>query len=329
MDVDALVSQRGRPILYAVEFMKNPPNFSVIIPTYMRPKQIAACLKAFTRLDYPRDRFEIIVVNDGGVIPLEPIIRPFSRDIEIRLLHQPNAGPAAARNYGAIHAKFEYLAFTDDDCRPAPDWLHTLSVPLTGHRVLVGGQTVNALSDNHYSSASQVILDVAYLYHNPQPDHARFFASNNLALPARPFQALGGFDPAFTTSEDRDLCDRWLRSGYRLVYAPQALVYHAHELTFSAFWRQHSAYGRGAWRYHRARALRGDGPFRPDLTFYRSLFRRPFSRGLSTASLRLFGLVLLSQIANAAGFFDGRLSQLNPTYICPDPRQTLAHLSGS
>jgi GT2 family glycosyltransferase len=279
------------------------PFISVIIPTYRRPRQLARCVEALRHSDYPKNRFEIVVVDDGSDGPLEEVIDPPCTDPRVTLLRQSHAGPAAARNYGANRAKGEYLAFTDDDCRPAPDWLRAITERLSSDpAILVGGQTVNALSENGYSSASQVILEIAYAFYNGKPDQAKFFASNNLAVPAGVFHSIGGFDPAFTTSEDRDLCDRWLRGGNRLAYAPDALVYHAHKLTLRSFWNQHVGYGRGAWRHHHARAQRGAGPFRPNMGFYISLLRRPLSRGLSSRGLRLLLSILVALVANAAGF---------------------------
>jgi GT2 family glycosyltransferase len=100
-----------------------------------------------------------------------------------------------------------------------------------------------------------------YAYYNADPSQARFFASNNLVFPADGFHALGGFDTTFRTSEDRDLCNHGLHHGYHMTYAPEVIVSHAHVLTLRTFWQQHFNYGRGAFRYHRARARRGSGFF--------------------------------------------------------------------
>jgi GT2 family glycosyltransferase len=91
-------------------------------------------------------------------------------------------------------------------------------------------------------------------------------------------RAGGGFDETFTTSEDREVCDRWLARGLRLVYAPDAVVHHAHALTLRSLWRQHFGYGRGARRFHLARAARGAGGFRPEGSFYLKLLRASLSR---------------------------------------------------
>lgn len=113
---------------------------------------------------------------------------------------------------------------------------------------MVGGRTFNALPENPYSAASQLLVDYLYTYYNADPERAGFFTANNLALPAESFRAIGGFDSTFpyAAAEDREFCDHWLHHGHRMRYAPEAVVYHAHALTLRTFWRQHCTDGRGA-----------------------------------------------------------------------------------
>ena len=106
---------------------QSQPFFSIIIPTYNRPKQLVVCLESLADLEYPRDCFEVLVVDDGSEISLEPVIAPFHKRINLTLLKQTNAGPAAARNTGARQAKGDFLTFVDNDCKPASDWLKVLT----------------------------------------------------------------------------------------------------------------------------------------------------------------------------------------------------------
>jgi GT2 family glycosyltransferase len=129
--------------------------------------------------------------------------------------------------------------------------------------------------------------------------------SNTLALPAEHFRAIGGFNALWlrAAAEDRELCDRWLYHGYRMAYAPEVIVYHAHVLTFHTFWRQHFNYGRGACHFHRVRAQRNQGRIRVEsLGFYLRLLRYPSSQVQSKQALLLTALLVLAQVANAAGF---------------------------
>jgi glycosyltransferase involved in cell wall biosynthesis len=281
-----------------------PPSFSVVIPSWERPQQLERCLTALAGLDYPRERFEVIVVDDGSRSPIAERFRPCEFDLRLKWLRQDNAGPAAARNLGVQHASGDYLAFTDDDCTPEPQWLRQLAVTFAeSPEALVGGRTINALGGNICAEASQLIIETAYCWLPWVGSELQFFASNNFALRADLFRAIGGFDASFRTSEDRDCCDRWMRAGRSLRYAPHAVVRHWHELTLVGYWRQHFGYGRGAWRFHRARERRGASRFRPELPFYREVFRVALETPAVGRRFTLAGLLVVWQLANAAGFF--------------------------
>ncbi|MBF2076521.1 MAG: glycosyltransferase [Synechococcales cyanobacterium C42_A2020_086] len=287
-------------------------TFSIVIPTYNRPERLATCLQSLTQLDYPREQFEVIVVDDGSPTPLHDVVEPFRDQLSLTLLRQPNAGPAKARNTGAAAAKGRFLAFTDDDCMPAAFWLKTLAARFEqAPDCLIGGHTVNALPQNLYSTTSQVLIDYLYTYYNADAEHARFFASNNIALPTVRFRAIDGFDTTYprAAAEDRELCDRWLQLGYPMIYAPEVQVYHAHHLSLPSFWRQHFNYGRGAFRFHQVRALRQQQPIRVEpLSFYSDLLAYPFRSACEQPAF-VSGLLALSQVAGVAGFFWERLHQ--------------------
>ena len=260
-----------------------------------------------TCLEYPDDCFEVIVVDDGSKTPPEAVVASFRDKIDVTLLTQPHAGPAVARNAGAKRARGTFLAFTDDDCMPKADWLQKLAarfVKTPDH--LIGGRTLNALPDNPYSTASQILIDYLYTYYNPTFNQACFLTSNNLAVPAARFRALGGFDTSFplAAAEDRDFCDRWRDRGHRMIYAPEVVVYHAHALTLRTFLQQHFRYGRGAFRFHRARTQRGQNRIRLEPTwFYVNLLRYRSSQAQGRNALSPSALLFVSQVANAAGFF--------------------------
>ena len=285
----------------------NLPFVSIIIPTYRRPERLAVCLQSLACLEYSRDRFEVIVVDDGSPTPPQSVVAEFSAQLDVRLLTQAHAGPAMARNTGAAKAKGEILAFTDDDCEPAADWLQQLAIRFaTTPACAIGGRTRNALSENIFSTASQMLLDYLYDYYNADPSQSQFFASNNLALPADLFLTVGAFDSNFphAAAEDREFCDRWILNGYRMIYAREVVVYHAHALTFRTFWKQHFTYGHGASYFHRVRRWRGQR--RPGLEpppFYLKLLHHPFSKSLSPRALLIAMLFMVSRIANAAGYF--------------------------
>lgn len=284
------------------------PRYSIIVPTFAPPAQLTQCLEAISRLHAPPGGFEVIVVDDGSPEPLKGVVGAYRHRMNLRLVRQSNRGPGAARNAGSRIARGEFLAFTDADCWPAPDWLTTIAVRFEqSPQHMLGGHTVNRLTNNPYATTSQLVVDVVYAFYNGNPREARFFASNNLAMPAARFREVGGFDEKRfrDASEDRDLCDRWRHHGHHMTYVPEAVVHHGHGLTFASFCRQHFGYGRGAWNYHFVRARRGSGRLRDDLKLHARflhLLKRPLADLPHTHRRGVLALLACWQAANAAGF---------------------------
>jgi glycosyltransferase involved in cell wall biosynthesis len=291
------------------------PRFSVVVPTYDRGESLARCLAALAAQDVGRDAFEVVVVDDGGRRSPRDVVARFRDALDVRLLEQANAGPAAARNAGAAASRGEYLVFTDDDCRPEPHWLSGLAESATAFPGrAVGGRVDNALSDGIYSTASQLLIEFLYEYYNVAGDEGRFFITSNLAFPAARFREIGGFDVTFplAAAEDRDLCDRWLERGHAMVYADGAVVRHAHALGLRSFCRQHLNYGRGAYHLHLSRARRGVTPVRIEpLRFYSRLIAYPLREGGGVRAVALSALLLVSQVVYATGYVMERLAGRN------------------
>lgn len=287
--------------------MFDNPFFSVVIPTYSRPKELKACLDSITQLTYPHDRFEVIVVDDGSPMSLAPIVEPFKDQLNLTLISQPNAGPASARNRGVSQAKGQLVVFTDDDCAPAPNWLEELAKQFaTDPTAMIGGRTLNGLPSNLFSTASQLLVDYLYSYYTLHPKNTYFFTSNNLAVPTDQFRQIGKFDTSFplAAGEDRELCDRWHHHSYSALYAPEAQISHFHRLTLGKFWRQHFNYGRGAYHFHQLRSARKQAPVKVEpISFYIKLLTYPFSQHSTHSKLLLSFLFFLSQVANVSGFF--------------------------
>ncbi len=283
------------------------PFVSVIVPTYRRPASLARCLEHLARSDYPGDRYEVVVVDDGGGGDLGEVCAQFRESLAVRLVLQANSGAAAARNQGAAAARGDVLLFTDDDCLVRAGWIGALVDTIRqSPDALVGGCTVNALVENPFAGASQLLIN-----HLCTPSNGRgpgFVNGNNLATSRAAFESAGGFDPTFRTSagEDRELSARFQRLGRPLAFSQDAVVEHANPLTFGAFVRQHLNFGRAAFRLRihpspRTGTLPFEGP-----GFYLGLLLSPVDRvpspprWLHLAAVR--GLLAVAQVANAAGF---------------------------
>lgn len=283
------------------------PFFSIIIPTYNRPECLEKCLDALARQKDPKDSFEIIVVDDGSLFSPAGIVDSFREKTNISLLSESHKGPAAARNRGAACARGQFLAFTDDDCRPCADWLTKLNhliEKFPNHAIT--GCTINALN-NIYSETSQLLVGFLYQYYNTNGANAQFVTSNNFCVPKNKFIELNGFDEGFVFAggEDRDFCSRWLENGQKIHFDPSVQIYHYHSLTLRSFWRQHFHYGRAAHRYHKNRAARKSGWIKLERSsFYFRLLAYPWTNETTRGSrLVICFLLIVSQAANAFGFF--------------------------
>ena len=292
--------------------MSGTPRFSVIVPTFRRPDALARCLDALSRQTYPRERFEVVVADDGSGAPPAGIVERFSSAMSVSLVEASHGGPGAARNAAASRARGEYLAMTDDDCVPQADWLARLdAAACASPGALVGGRVENGLADNPMAEASQLLIGYLYEYFASDASSTiRFFTTNNLAVPTDRFRQLGGFDVVSIgeTAEDRDLCDRWARSGGVLVYESSAIVRHHSPLSLIGFVRQNFRYGRGAVHFHAARVTRGGPPVRLEpLTFYVGMLRHPARQHPGASAIVPTLLLATSQISYACGYLAQRL----------------------
>ncbi len=288
-------------------------NISVIIPAYRRPDRLVRCLEALCAQTLPPECFEVIVCDDGSPVPLAPVVERFMGRLRVTVVEQTNAGPAAARNAGAARALGAFLAFTDDDCMPAPDWLARLADRVRRYpEHLIGGAIENALPGDPYATATQLVGDAVVAFYEQHLVTERFFSTSNLLVPAAGFRRLGGFSTAFprAAGEDYDLCARWHQTGLPSVYAPEAVVRHAHAHTLRSFCRQHFDYGRGLllvrtrMARRAARRITVEAPW-----FYGHLVTYPLRRGYGARGLGYACLVVLSQVATAAGgLFEALLS---------------------
>lgn len=277
-------------------------RFSVIVPTYDRPAHIAACVASLRRIERPGGALvEILIVNDGGSALPTGVSDDISDECVVRVIEQANAGPASARNTGAMMARGEFLAFTDDDCRPEPGWLLAFDTALRAQPdALAGGRTVNAIH-SAFAEASQLLADFVSSYFSGG-DAGRFFTSNNLAVSREQFLAAGAFDTSFPFSagEDRELGDRWSAQGRPSVRVESAVVRHEHALSARRFVRQHFTYGRGGAAFRRVRAA-ADRPVRIEPGFYTKSLAHAWRASPGVRGALYVALTMLAHASYAAG----------------------------
>jgi GT2 family glycosyltransferase len=207
------------------------PEVSVVVPSHDRPIRLRWLLNALEEQTLPRERWEIVVVHDSGD-DTERLLAAHgltAGGVFRRLRLAPGTGTAPRqRNVGWRDARAPLVAFTDDDCRPAPEWLEQLlRAARSAPGAVVQGKTkpdpYEAEIMNWAPRARSIDVD-------PPGPHAQ---TCNILYPRAVLERIGGFDESFRTAgEDWDLALRARKSGAGYVGAPDAVVYHAVD-TFS------------------------------------------------------------------------------------------------
>jgi glycosyltransferase involved in cell wall biosynthesis len=279
------------------------PRASVIIPIYNDANRLTRCLAALEAQTYPRTDFEIIAVDNGSTDNLAEVAAQFP---QVRFLSEPTPGSYAARNRGLAAAAGEFIAFTDADCVPDPQWLANGVDALRRDErcgLVAGGIRVTFASPDRPTLCE--LYDSIFDF-----DQERFIARSHFGCTANAMthayvlRDVGPFDGRMRSVGDRDLGNRIAAAGYRLVFAEQVVVSHPGRRTIGALLRKRVRVAGG----HHQRARKRSWPL---LRFVHALVRQtvlnPFSgaarirrrgRHLSFGTkVRLFGLyVFLCQV---------------------------------
>ncbi len=192
----------------------------MVVPAYNQPQVLAVCLRCLSRQTFPRDRYEVIVVDDGSSPPLEPVVRAFSESLQVRVLAQPcNLGRAAARNRGIAEARGEVVVFLDSDVFVPPEFLDAHAEVHAHHPRAVGRGPL--LLTEHLDDPFQ---KPPYLW-DPSP---AYLDTANASVRRKHLLEAGGFDEGFREYgwEDFDLGVRLARLGLRRISRRRALAYH-------------------------------------------------------------------------------------------------------
>ena len=198
--------------------MTDIPLFSIIIPTYHRNDLLAKCLDCLAPgvQTLPADQYEVIVSDDGYESTAQEMIQqnyPWAKWVA-----GFRKGPAANRNNGARYARGEWLAFTDDDCLPDPQWLESYGEAIANHKsyLVFEGRTYVDRPRKNLAETSPINESGGYLW------------SCNFCIQRQLFESLNGFDERFpyAAMEDVDLRLRLTKYGHKFLFIKTASVCH-------------------------------------------------------------------------------------------------------
>jgi len=217
------------------------PLVSIVVPVFNGQGTIAECLDSLLALNFPRDRLEVLVVNNASTDKTGEVLAAY-RDT-VRLLLETKRGPAAARNRGIREATGEIVAFTDADCTVDADWLRHLIEPLQDPSIgIVGGRILSRRPCNPIETFGNTIHDHQKAIEVFKPPYA---ITMNWSSPRRVLVEAGLFDETYLRCEDVDLSQRILQQGHKIVYRHEAIIYHRNEHTFAGLFRE--GYQHGVW----------------------------------------------------------------------------------
>lgn len=235
---------------------------SVIVPAYNAAATLPACLAALQHQTRPPD--EILVIDDGSTDGTAAAAKAAG----IRVIQQSQRGPAAARNCGVRVACGNVVLFTDADCEPLPDWVERMLIPFADPSIV-------GVKGSYRSRQRDLIARMVQAEFEDKYERMRrcttidFIDTYSAAYRRVVFLQAGGFNEVFPQAsvEDVELSFRLAERGARLVFAPQAQVWHQHSTSLLQYLRKKARYGFWralVYRWH-PRKIRGDSHTDPIL----------------------------------------------------------------
>jgi len=215
---------------------------SVIVPTYNSEATIKGCLDSLFNQTF-EDKYEVIVVDDASADNTISAVASYP----VELLKQEHKGPAAARNLGAKNAEGGILLFTDADCIPENDWIEKMCAPFEDEQI--AGVQGRYKTKQKGTVARFVQYEIEERYEiMSKKRYIDFVGSYSAAYRTDVFLEEGGFDESFpiASGEDPDLSYRLASKGHKMVFAPDAVVYHEHPAGIAQYLKM--KFYRAYWR---------------------------------------------------------------------------------
>src|SRR6185503_6637129 len=196
-------------------------DVSIIIPALNEEKMIGRCLDSLTRLAFARDRFEVLVVDNGSRDKTLAVVESFKDRLNLKVLQQTGVRISALRNLGARAAAGDILAFLDADCLAPEDWLDRIFALAFADGAGVLGAHYLLPEDSSWVGRTWHRYQEA-----PKSGEVSHVPAGDLIMRREDFLKLGGFDETIQTNEDYELCERARKAAMHVRAFPQIGVIH-------------------------------------------------------------------------------------------------------
>jgi len=220
------------------------PRYSIIVPAYQEANRIGDCVRALVDQSIPRSDYEIIVIDDASPDDTSVVAQASGADAVCRIDH---GGASAARNAGLAHARGDLILFTDADCMPCREWIERMVAPFSDSDTAGVKGTYRSRQKTLVARLVQLEFEVRYerMATLPEIDFIDTYAA---AYRRSVLDEEGGFDTEYPvpSAEDVDLSFRLAQKGYRMVFVPDAWVWHVHPTSLKAYLKRKMRFG--YWR---------------------------------------------------------------------------------
>ena len=201
------------------------PFVSIIIPVYNDRDRLALCLAALKHQTYPKNQYEVIVIDTGSDQPLDDLA---NQSPQVRLASESKPGSYAARNRGLQMARGQLLGFTDSDCIPVPDWIANgvARFLATENCGLVAGKIQLFFQQQDRPTVVELFDSRNFLQQHRYIAEDHYGATANLFTSRAIFDAVGLFNAQLKSGGDREWGQRVYAAGYQQVYADDVCIAH-------------------------------------------------------------------------------------------------------
>lgn len=221
-----------------------PILFSIIVPVYNRPDEIADLLAS---LAAQTDKgFETVIVEDGSTVRCEEQCEAYKDNARVKYYYKDNEGRSIARNYGIVRADGDYFIFVDSDCILPPDYIEKLRNSLKENPSdCFGGPDAahESFSDTQkaINYAMTSFLTTGGIRGGKVSMEKFTPRTFNMGYSRKVYEKVGGFREMF--SEDIDMSTRIRLAGFSITLYPDVEVFHKRRVDFKRFWRQVHVFG--------------------------------------------------------------------------------------
>lgn len=225
------------------------PFVSVLVPVRNEERYIERCLYSLARQDYPRDRFEVLVIDGRSTDLTRQVVSRFAAEstLDVRLLDNPRLLPAAAMNTGLTAAAGEVIVRVDGHAHVAPDFLRQSVSALERWRADCVGGVITSEGDTLAGEAIAAAMSSRFGVGGSAFRVGGAGKVDTVAFGAyrrEVFRRIGGFDEDIERGEDDEFNYRLLDAGGTIVLAPEIHAAYTVRGTLGGVWRQYFGYGR-------------------------------------------------------------------------------------